>query len=151
LATWIAVAACCVPAISAARAEDAKDKPEAADAPPPLVFEKHPDSQPPPTPPDRNPRWAAYAFEMQSRMMKYIEQNRATFGNEFELYVQLWLDPQGRIIRTNQLAPSGRSEIDALVKNNFAAGLVLPPPAKEMPMPVTFRTKQQRQKSNPGD
>lgn len=38
---------------------------------------------------------------------------------------------------------------DALIKKSFASELVLPPPHKDLPMPVSFRTK--RQNPNSGD
>jgi hypothetical protein len=108
-------------------------------APVPLAFEPRPDL------PSSQPAkpvasaWGAYAIETHKRVEKHLKANRETFKYKSDLYVELWIDPTGRVTRTRVTGATGNRAIDAMAGPNFPPGLILPPPAKDMPQPIKLK------------
>lgn len=83
--------------------------------------------------------WGAYAVETHKRIEKHLKGNRETFKYRSDLYVELWIDPNGRVIRTRVTGATGNRATDALGGPDFPPGLILPPPAKDMPQPIKVK------------
>lgn len=111
----------------------------ATSSPEPLAFEPRqstPSSQP------ARPvasTWGAYAVETHKRIEKHLKANRETFKYRSDLYVELWIDPNGRVLRTRVTGATGNRATDALGGPDFPPGLILPPPAKDMPQPIKVK------------
>ncbi len=84
-------------------------------------------------------RWVAYANETQSRIDAYLHKRSETFGGKLNFSAELWVDAQGHITKTQLVSASGNAAFDAAARKNFAPGLVLPPPEKDMPQPIKVR------------
>ncbi len=111
----------------------------ATSLPEPLAFEPRqstPSSQP--VRPAAS-TWGAYAVETHKRIEKHLKANRETFKYRSDLYVELWIAPNGRIIRTRVTGATGNRAADALGGPDFPPGLILPPPAKDMPQPIKVK------------
>lgn len=119
-------------------------KPIADSSPAPLAFEPRPGaaSNEPvrPTPSS----WGAYAIETHKRIERHLQANRETFKFKSDLYVELWIDPNGRVTRTRVTGATGNRTVDALGGPDFPPGLVLPPPAKDMPQPIKLKINADR-------
>jgi TonB family protein len=125
----------------AASAQIDANRPNGADEPPPLALDTKQDGSPA-SPPARTPgstRWVAYANETQARVDAYLTNRRETFGEKLNFSAELWVDAQGHITRTQLVSASGNAAFDAAARKNFAPGLVLPPPEKDMPLPIRVR------------
>lgn len=116
----------------------------ALDLPAPLAFEPRqstPSSQP------ARPvasTWGAYAIETHKRIEKHLRANRETFKYRSDLYVELWIDPNGRVTRTRVTGATGNRATDALAGPDFPPGLILPAPAKDMPQPIKVKINADR-------
>jgi hypothetical protein len=116
----------------------------ATDAPAPLAFEPRPSaaSTEPvrPTP----STWGAYAIETHKRIERHLQANRETFKFRSDLYVELWIDPNGRVTRTRVTGATGNRAVDAIAGPDFPPGLILPAPAKDMPQPIKVKINADR-------
>ncbi len=114
------------------------------DSPAPLAFEPRPgtaSSEPVrPTPSS----WGAYAIETHKRIERHLQANRETFKFKSDLYVELWIDPNGRVTRTRVTGATGNRTADAMPGPDFPPGLVLSPPAKDMPQPIKMKINADR-------
>lgn len=127
---------------SAASAQIDANKPSAKDEPPPLALDSRQDgspTSPAATRPPGSTRWVAYANETQARVDAYLNKRSETFGGKLNFSAELWVDAQGHITRTHLVSASGNAAFDAAARKNFAPGLVLPPPEKDMPLPIKVR------------
>lgn len=129
-----------VASVVAASAQLEPAKPGSADQPPPLLLEGKSDT--PAAQAGRN-RWMAYANETQARIDAYLNTRRETFGSKLNFSAELWVDAQGHITKTQLVAASGNAAFDAAARKNFAPGLTLPPPEKDMPQPIKVRMTNQ--------
>lgn len=111
----------------------------APDLPTPLAFEPRPSlSSSQPVRPVAS-TWGAYAVETHRRIEKHLRANRETFKYKSDLYVELWIDPNGRVTRTRVTGATGNRAADATAGPDFPPGLTLPPPAKDMPQPIKVK------------
>jgi hypothetical protein len=110
-----------------------------ANTPVPLAFE--PRQEMPSSQPARPvaSTWGAYAIETHKRIEKHLKANRETFKYKSDLYVELWIDLNGRVTRTRVTGASGNRAADAMAGPAFPPGLILPPPAKDMPQPIKLK------------
>ncbi len=88
--------------------------------------------------------WGAYAIETHKRIEKHLKANRDTFKYRSDLYVELWIDPNGRVTRTRVTGASGNRATDAMAGPDFPPGLTLPAPAKDMPQPIKVKINADR-------
>lgn len=88
--------------------------------------------------------WGPYAIETHKRIEKHLKANRDTFKYRSDLYVELWIDPNGRVTRTRVTGASGNRATDALAGPDFPPGLILPAPAKDMPQPIKLKINADR-------
>lgn len=128
-----------VASMTAASAQIDASKPGIPDEPPPLALETKPDTATPAARPSGSTRWVAYANETQVRVDAYLNKRSEAFGGKLNFSAELWVDAQGHIIRTQLVSASGNAAFDAAARKNFAPGLVLPPPDKDMPLPIKVR------------
>ncbi len=138
-ASKVRTASCTILLIASATAATAQidaNKPSVTDEPPPLALETRPDAAM--TSASRT-RWVAYANETQSRIDAYLNKRSETFGGKLNFSAELWVDAQGHITKTQLVSASGNAAFDAAARKNFAPGLVLPPPDKDMPLPIKVR------------
>ncbi|WP_341872080.1 TonB family protein [Methyloferula stellata] len=85
-------------------------------------------------------RWGWYASIVQSQVETALHANPRTRSAVMQMKVRLWADPSGRISRVQIDSSSGNPEVDAAIRNEVLAGLILhEPPPKEMPMPIVMR------------
>lgn len=89
-------------------------------------------------------RWGAYAIETHKRIEKHLKANRDIFKFRSDLYVELWIDPTGRVTRTRVTGASGNRATDAMTGPDFPPGLILPAPAKDMPQPIKVKINADR-------
>jgi outer membrane biosynthesis protein TonB len=134
--TAMAVVALIVVSASAATAQIDATRPKAPDEPPALALENKPDSA---AGRAGTSRWIGYANETQARVDAYLNSRRETFGAKLNFSAELWVDAQGHITKTQLVSASGNAAFDAAARKNFAPGLVLPPPDKDMPLPIKVR------------
>jgi hypothetical protein len=116
----------------------------ATDLPVPLAFE--PRQSTPSSDPSRPAAstWGAYAIETHKRIERHLKANRETFKYKSDLYVELWIDSNGRVTRTRVTGASGNRTADAMAGPDFPPGLILPPPAKDMPQPIKLKINADR-------
>lgn len=88
--------------------------------------------------------WGAYAIETHKRIDKHLRANRETFKFRSDLYVELWIDPNGRVTRTRVTGATGNRATDAIAGPDFPPGLILPAPAKDMPQPIKLKINADR-------
>jgi TonB family protein len=134
----LSIAILLIASATAAPAQIDTGKPGAADEPPPLALDNKPDASPA-SPAASKTRWVAYANETQSRIDAYLNNRREAFGSKLNFSAELWVDAQGHITKTQLVSASGNAAFDAAARKNFAPGLVLPPPEKDMPLPIKVR------------
>lgn len=116
----------------------------AIDAPAPLAFEpRQSASSSEPTRPVAS-SWGAYAVETHKRIERHLRANRDTFKFRSDLYVEVWIDPNGRVTRTRVTEASGGRGSNAMPGPDFPPGLVLPAPAKDMPQPMKVKINADR-------
>lgn len=85
-------------------------------------------------------RWGWYASMVQDQIAEAIRANKLTRKARFNVEVQVWVDPAGKIQRVHLKTSTGNAEIDDAITNDVLAGLVLKePPPKDMPMPMVMR------------
>jgi hypothetical protein len=135
-AAWTAVLL--VASVVAASAQLDAGKPSVTDEPPPLALDNKQDGSPV-SRQQGSTRWVSYANETQARIDAYLNNRRETFGEKLNFSAELWVDAQGHITRTQLVSASGNAAFDAAARKNFAPGLVLPPPDKDMPLPIKVR------------
>ena len=124
---------------TAASAQIDASRPAAADEPPPpLALEAKPDTSAA-TRQSGSTRWVSYANETQARVDAYLNNKREAFGGKLNFSAELWVDAQGHITKTQLVSASGNAAFDAAARKNFAPGLTLPPPDKDMPLPIKVR------------
>jgi TonB family protein len=121
---------------TAASAQIDANKPSAADEPPQLSLDNKLDAS---AFTRSTTRWVAYANETQARVDAYLNKRSETFGGKLNFSAELWVDAQGHITKTQLVSASGNAAFDAAARKNFAPGLVLPPPEKDMPLPIKVR------------
>lgn len=139
-APWIATLL--IATATAASAQIDSGKPTVIDEPPPLSLNNKPDASAPSpgtAKPSGSTRWVAYANETQARVDAYLNNKRETFGSKLNFSAELWVDAQGHITKTQLVSASGNAAFDAAARKNFAPGLILPPPEKDMPLPIKVR------------
>lgn len=62
-----------------------------------------------------------------------------------QVRVQLWADASGRVRKINMLSSTGDAQLDAVIRNDVFASLVLrEPPPKGMPMPIVAQVSARR-------
>ena len=116
----------------------------AIDAPVPLAFEpRQSTSSSEPIRPVAS-SWGAYAVETHKRIEKHLRANRDRFNFRSDLYVEVWIDPNGRVTRTRVTEASGHRGANAMPGPDFPPGLVLPAPAKDMPQPIKVKINADR-------
>jgi len=123
-------------------ARDAAPDPLAS--PRPLAFEPRQEVQP--SGPARPPasRWGAYAMETHRRIEKHLAAHRDAFKFKSDLYVELWIEPNGRVRQTRVTGATGNRSLDAMGGPDFPPGLVLPPPERDMPQPIKLKINADR-------
>lgn len=137
--SWMtSIAIVLIASATAASAQIDANKPHATDEPPPLALDNKTDASPA-SPAASKTRWVSYANETQSRIDTYLNKRSETFGSKLNFSAELWVDAQGHITRTQLVSASGNAAFDAAARKNFAPGLVLPPPEKDMPQPIKVR------------
>lgn len=109
------------------------------DEPPPLALDIKPDGSPVTLRASGSTRWVAYANETQARVDAYLNNRRETFGGKLNFTAELWVDAQGHITKTQLVSASGNAAFDTAARKNFTPGLTLPPPDKDMPLPIKVR------------
>ena len=116
----------------------------ATDMPVPLAFE--PRSSAPSSEPIRPvaSSWGAYAIETHRRIERHLRANRDKFKFRSDLYVEVWIDPNGRVIRTRVTEASNSPAANAIAGPDFPPGLILPAPAKDMPQPIKVKINADR-------
>ncbi len=125
------------------------DVPDAAlkavkpDEPPPLRFD-----QKPVTPPPAGGRWTSYASELNSRFKALFDGDSQLAGRDLDMTIELWIGPEGRIARAQLVGSSGDPAVDTRLRNKVLAQFTLPPPSKDMPMPVKVRVAGKRSGSH---
>lgn len=134
----LSIAILLIVSATAASAQIDVTKPGAADEPPPLALDNKTDASPA-LPAFSKTRWVAYANETQARIDAYLNNRSGTFGSKLNFSAELWVDAQGHITKTQLVSASGNAAFDAAARKNFAPGLVLPPPEKDMPLPIKIR------------
>lgn len=133
----LSIAILLIASATAASAQIDANKPSATDEPPPLALDNKTDASA--SPASSKTRWVAYANETQARIDTYLNNRREAFGNKLNFSAELWVDAQGHITKTQLVSASGNAAFDAAARKNFAPGLVLPPPEKDMPQPIKVR------------
>lgn len=115
-----------------------------ADSPAPVAFEprQNASSSRPALPVATT--WGAYAIETHKRIEKHLKAHREAFKHRHDLYIELWIDPNGRVIRTRVTGATGNRALDALGGPDFPPGLMLPPPARDMPQPIKLKINADR-------
>jgi TonB family protein len=58
------------------------------------------------------------------------------FNRNFDVTVELWVGPQGRVAQVQLVGSSGDPVVDAALRDEVRTRLILPPPSKDMPMPI---------------
>lgn len=116
----------------------------ATTAPLPLSSELRPERQSGEPASPTASTWGAYALETHKRVEKHLRANRDTFKYSFDLYIELWIDPVGRVMRTRVTGASGNRALDAMAGPDFPPGLVLLPPARDMPQPIKLKINADR-------
>lgn len=113
-------------------------------SPPPLAFKPRREMQPSgPSRPTAS-RWGAYAVETHKRIEKHLAAHRDAFKFKSDLYVELWIEPNGRVRQTRVTGATGNRTVDAMAGPDFPPGLVLPAPDKDMPQPIKVKINADR-------
>jgi hypothetical protein len=88
--------------------------------------------------------WSAYAIETHKRIERHLRANRDNFKYRSDLYVEVWVDPNGRVTRTRVTGASGNRAADAQAGPDFPPGLILSAPSKDMPQPIKVKINADR-------
>lgn len=115
-----------------------------AEMPRPLAFEPKRELQLPDLARPAASRWGAYAIEAHRRIERHLKANQDTFKYKSDLYVELWIAPNGRVRQTRVTGASGNRSVDAMAGPDFPPGLVLPAPEKDMPQPIKLKINADR-------
>ena len=90
-------------------------------------------------------RWGWYAAIVQKEIETAIRTNPKTRNSVMQVTVRLWADSAGRVVRVQLGSSTGNPEIDAAIRNEVLAGIVLrEPPPRDMPMPMVTRVTAHR-------
>jgi TonB family protein len=143
---WIVALLCTlIPAVVALAQEDTKE----GDAPPP-ASDTGPAEEPPPlrleqkqTAPaparTSDPKWNVYGSDVIQRVYALLRMDeRFDHGIPRGSFVKLWISPEGRVVGVQFARSTGDAATDAALRDVIRAGLTLPPPPKDAPMPLNF-------------
>lgn len=90
-------------------------------------------------------RWGWYAAIVQKDIENAMRANPKTRNAVMQVTLRLWADSTGRIVRVQLASSTGNAEVDAALRNDVLAGVVLrEPPPSDMPMPMVTRVSAHR-------
>jgi len=90
-------------------------------------------------------RWGWYASIVQQQIESALRSNAKTRNAVMRVQLRLWADSTGRVTRIQLVSSTGDPEVDAAIRNEALAGLMLrEPPPKDMPMPLVARITARR-------
>jgi type IV secretory pathway VirB10-like protein len=90
-------------------------------------------------------RWGWYATIVQTQIEAALRSHPKTRNAEFQVQMRLWADTSGRVTRVQFMKSSGDAGMDAVLRDEILAGLVLrEPPPKDMPMPIVTRVTERK-------
>ncbi len=85
-------------------------------------------------------KWGYYAAKIQNTISTALRSNQNTRSASFSMKVRIWLNPNGRIIKSKLLGSSGDVSVDQAIRDQVLVGLTIPDTVPEgMPMPITIR------------
>jgi outer membrane biosynthesis protein TonB len=90
-------------------------------------------------------RWGWYASIVQQQIEAALRANPKTRFAVMQMQLRLWADASGRIVRVQLGSSTGNLEVDAAIRDEVLARIVLrEPPPRDMPMPMVTRVSARR-------
>jgi periplasmic protein TonB len=84
-------------------------------------------------------RYAYYAGLVLQRLRRELSSDRRLREHSYIAVVHLWVDPRGRIVRSEIEPGTGRIATDAALREAFGRALALPEPPGDLPQPIRLR------------
>jgi TonB family protein len=90
-------------------------------------------------------KYGWYAGKVQARVADALRTHKKTRSAIMSVQVRVWADNTGRISKVSLAQSTGNPELDAAIKNEVLANVVLSePPPQGMPMPIVMKFNARR-------
>jgi outer membrane biosynthesis protein TonB len=87
-----------------------------------------------------DPRWAAYASALESRLQEYLSGVESLEGQAYRVELRLWIDGDGRVTHCDFIRGTGRPALDEEIRTSLLQGCRIPEAQpRGLPQPVRLR------------
>jgi protein TonB len=88
---------------------------------------------------DSRALYRSYGRTVAQRLQSELQSVPGLLHRDYVLLVSIWIDPRGRIMRTELPQSSGSRDVDTLLRTTIAENAALPDPPAGLPQPLRLR------------